>query len=96
MSINISTSHSIRKMTTAPFLKETVYSWMTNGTMMVQGAVKGAVTISPNPLSPPTLLTLNSHKSKSFISHKQLHKPKRCLTPNSKLSATSKLISFLP
>ena len=83
-------------MTTAPFLEETVYSWTTNGTRVVQRAVKGAVTISPTPLSPPTLLALNSHKSKSFISHKQQHKPKRCLKPNSKLSATSKLISFLP
>jgi hypothetical protein len=72
-------SHFIRKMTTAPFLKETVYSWRTNGTRMVQRAVKGAVTISPTPLSSPTLLALNSHKSNSFISHKQQHKPKRCL-----------------
>jgi len=30
-------------MTTAPFLKETVYSWITNGTMMVQGGYPGGV-----------------------------------------------------
>jgi hypothetical protein len=81
------TPYSIRKMTTAPFLRETVYSWITNGTMMVQGAVKGAVINSPIPLSPPTLLALNSHKSKSFISHKQAQKQQRCTMPHTQLEA---------
>jgi hypothetical protein len=47
--------------------------------------VKGAVTTSPTQISPPTLLALNSHKSKSFISHKQQHKPKKM--PHTQLEA---------
>jgi hypothetical protein len=69
---NISDSQSIRKMTIAPLLEETVYvySWTTNGTRVVQRAVKGAVTISPTPI------TLPAHPPRSQLSQIQkFHQP---------------------
>jgi hypothetical protein len=59
-------------MTTAPFLREIVYSWITNGTMMVLGAVKGAISDNfPPPYSPrppSSLSTLTNTKASSATS----------------------------
>ena len=91
---NISDSQPIRKMTTAPFSKETVY---VTTLMVVQRAVKGAVTNLPTPLSPPAILALNSHKPKTPPSNKQQVNNKKQCHPNACTpSATSKPTSSLP
>jgi hypothetical protein len=54
---------------------------------VVQGAVKGAVTIIPTPLSPPTLLALNSHKSKTLPSNKQQLNNKQQCHPSERMNA---------
>jgi hypothetical protein len=73
---NISDSQPRRKMTTAPLSCATVYVTIL---LVVQGAVKGAVTNFPTPLPPPTLLALNSHKPKTPPSNKQqINSKKQC------------------
>jgi hypothetical protein len=52
--------------------------------------------VHPPPPPPPTARTPKHHKSKSFLSQKHLKTQQQCLTRNSKQSATSTLMYFLP